>query len=482
MKEKLKNELLRNEGKPNSKCKKTNAKGITLVALVITVIVLLILAGAAVSSALNQGQIFSNAKRAKEEWNAKVEEEEAMNQTISDLMATPSVPTTGKITSAHIGTVISNSVNAKLTDEYDNKVTIPAGFKIVSSGTNNASYTYNTTTPGVPAVQDGIVVEDETTHNQFVWIPVGEVTNKDGTTFTVPFARYQWSSEYDNGTYNYTATPTQTAASLLANNNSTTDIYYVYDAMNTGIIFHELVQQATSPDGKPSNQVAKNLVEFINSAINNGGYYIARYEAGVEEFDKTKTDAALKARANYQEAIDFDSSLKDYSYSANWTGYVTANDTTPNVVSKPGKQVWNYITQPKAAEVARNMYSNSANYVSDLANSFAWDTAIVFLSQYSGKVDYASQNYGPSSKLEKSGESLETACNILDLSGNYAEWSTENYTEYDGENYTYPSSSVLRGGCYIEDYQPVNMTLSRNVSPIDANNYSITFRPIVYMK
>ncbi len=54
-------------------------KGITLIALVITVIVLLILAGTAVTIALNDGDIFSRANQAKTNWNARVQEENEIN-------------------------------------------------------------------------------------------------------------------------------------------------------------------------------------------------------------------------------------------------------------------------------------------------------------------------------------------------------------------------------------------------------------------
>ena len=56
--------------------KKNENKGITLIALIITVIVLLILAGTTVSISINGGDIFGRATTAKEAWNEKVVEEE----------------------------------------------------------------------------------------------------------------------------------------------------------------------------------------------------------------------------------------------------------------------------------------------------------------------------------------------------------------------------------------------------------------------
>ncbi len=58
-------------------------KGITLIALVITVIILLILAGAAISIGLNQSNLFDRANEAKTSWNRKVEEENGINDTLA---------------------------------------------------------------------------------------------------------------------------------------------------------------------------------------------------------------------------------------------------------------------------------------------------------------------------------------------------------------------------------------------------------------
>ncbi len=53
-----------------------NEKGVTLVALVITVIVLLILAGTAISLAINGGDLFGKTQDAVDKWNQSYEEEE----------------------------------------------------------------------------------------------------------------------------------------------------------------------------------------------------------------------------------------------------------------------------------------------------------------------------------------------------------------------------------------------------------------------
>lgn len=63
-----------------------NQKGITLVALVITIIVLLILAGVAITLAVNQGDLFNHANNAVTEWNNKVNQEgEVINNALNYL-------------------------------------------------------------------------------------------------------------------------------------------------------------------------------------------------------------------------------------------------------------------------------------------------------------------------------------------------------------------------------------------------------------
>ena len=65
--------------------RKDSRSGITLIALVITVIVLLILAGVAVSIGLSGDGLFSKADEAKRVWNEKVTEENAVNEMFETL-------------------------------------------------------------------------------------------------------------------------------------------------------------------------------------------------------------------------------------------------------------------------------------------------------------------------------------------------------------------------------------------------------------
>ena len=70
--------------------------------------------------------------------------------------------------------------------------------------------------------------------------------------------------------------------------------------------------------------------------------------------------------------------------------------------------------------------NNELVYASDLVNSYAWDTAIIFIQTYGIGTDastYASKN--KSTSFAKTGINNDKYCNIWDMSGNALEWTTE---------------------------------------------------------
>ena len=108
------------------------------------------------------------------------------------------------------------------------------------------------------------------------------------------------------------------------------------------------------------------------------------------------------------------------------------------------------------------MYS-SDNFQSDLINSYAWDTAIVFIQEFSGDTNYSQQRGRNTARaIQKCGESIldynldegdvaqDIRCNIYDMAGNTWEWSTETYSDTI-------RPCVTRGSYYINtgDYTSV---------------------------
>ena len=379
--------------------------GITLIALVVTIVVLLILAGVSVNALFGNSGIIEKAKEAQNAMDkAKENDEKGINELTNwldnQVNGTTGGSTTGgddTSTTPKISTLVGTAVNknTKAEDAYGNKITIPKGFKVVAHGTAAGSATYTYSGDNIPAVQDGIVIENGTDGNQFVWVPVGTIKNKNNTTNTITLGRYS-SFTATNGVY----TPAQVASV----ENCTQEV-----TINTNYKELSVFRAGNSAtDSTAQNATARNLEEFISTTLANGGYYIARFEA---------------------------------------------SGTASKITSKYNQTVLGNITQPNAAKAAREMYgeikeNNKLVYASDLVNSYAWDTAIIFIQTYSTETDassYASKNKGPSDGQRNTGISNDKYCNIWDMSGNYFEETTEYSTDSVSNGFT---PCVARGGFY----------------------------------
>ena len=423
----------------------SNQTGITLIALVVTIVVLLILAGVSLNAIFSENGIIKRAQDAQNKMDQAAENDqkginELSNWLDSKINGNSGGNTTGgnttggddnpTTTTTKISTLVGKVVdkNTKAEDAYGNKITIPKGFKVVAHGTVAGSATYTYSGDNIPAVQDGIVIENGTDGNQFVWVPVGTIKNKNNTTNTITLGRYS-NFTAKNGVY----TPIQVAS--VENCTQTVTIDYYYQELSTSR------EGNSAKDSTAQNATARNLEEFISTTLANGGYYIARFEA---------------------------------------------SGTTEKITSKYDQTVLTTITQPNAAKLAREMYgevkeNNELVYASDLINSYAWDTAIVFIQTYSGKTDYASHNESKTTKaFTATGKNNDKYCNIWDMSGNASEWTTEYSTDSRG-SYFYPC--VPRGGHYgsVSGIAGGYTSLRNSYETTDHNSlYGL--RPLLYVK
>ena len=410
-------------------------KGITLVALIITIIVLLILAVVAISAVSGNG-ILNHAQNARNSYSQAQTNEQATLDGYLEKLNTESAKINGggsgaKTLKDSLNKVLSTKDNTPLTDEYENKITVPAGFKILVDDTTN--YTADNIN-----VTKGIVVEDGE-GNQFVWIPVGTIyTNTEKTeSKIITLGRYEKFTKNEDGTY----TVAQDA------NEAT-------NQTKVGIIYTE---DTTANHGSKKNAIAKNIEEFCTKANSSGGYYIARYEARVENYDVSNI------------------STSNSDKSTDWTGYVAESGKSLKLVSKANSQVWNYVTQNKASSLCQSMYTNKP-YESDLVNSYAWDTAIIFFQEFGGNSTYASER-SVNRGLENTGTSgtsyngtKDVICNVYDMAINCGEWSTETCGDDDAYN--------LRGGHYYDNHYYAGTRYGGSASLI-FDFYS--FRPLLYM-
>ena len=425
----------------------SNQTGITLIALVVTIVVLLILAGVSINALFGDSGIINKAKDAQNKMNQAAENDqkginELSNWLDSKINGNSGGNTTGgnttggddnpTTTTTKISTLVGKVVdkNTKAEDAYGNKITIPKGFKVVAHGTVAGSATYTYSGDNIPAVQDGIVIENGTDGNQFVWVPVGTIKNKNNTTNTITLGRYEFDS-------NTGALKSNTPVQVASVENCTQEV-----TINTNYKELSVFRAGNSAtDSTAQNATARNLEEFISTTLANGGYYIARFEA---------------------------------------------SGTASKITSKYNQTVLGNITQPNAAKVAREMYgevkeNNELVYASDLVNSYAWDTAIVFIQTYSGKTDYASHNESITTKaFTATGKNNDKYCNIWDMSGNAYECTTE-YSTYSDPRRFCPC--VIRGGYYNTGYGEARTYSSyRDYAGMTNSDSHGGLRPLLYVK
>ena len=420
-------------------------RGITLIALVVTIVVLLILAGVSLNAIFSENGIIKRAKDAQNKMDQATQNDldsinELNNWIEGKINGSSGGNTTGgddnPSTSPKISTLVGTVVdkNTKAEDAYGNKITIPKGFKVVAHGTVAGSATYTYSGDNIPAVQDGIVIENGTDGNQFVWVPVGTIKNKSddskGATSTITLGRYS-DFTMTNGAV-ASGQPAQVASVEKCTQAVTIKSYY--QELST-------FRAGNSEAGSTAeNATARKLEEFISTSLSNGGYYIARFEA---------SGTASKIASKYNQTVLVD------------------------------------ITQPNAAKAAREMYgeikeNNKLVYASDLVNSYAWDTAIIFIQTYSGKTDYASHNESKTTKaFTATGKNNDKYCNIFDMSGNASEWTTE----YSTDSYIINSPPcVIRGGCYNPANGSGHYTSCRSGSNPTSSYSNTGLRPLLYVK
>ena len=365
---------------------KTQERGITLIALVITIVILIILATVTLNVVLGEGGLIQRAQEGKvlsdqaqkDEQDELKRAEEYINGVVVGINSSEEKSEVEEARKS--GTVFEDTTT--ITDDLDNAVTVPGGFNIAEdSGTK---------------VEEGIVIEDSN-NNQFVWIPVGEynVTDKfdldgmkDGK-ITNELTRREWADE------NVVEDPIP-----VSGDNVIDEEFYGEGAVQT-------------KEGESISTVAKDQIDaFKTSAITNKGFYIGRYEqgegnvckAGVNPYaNLTRDKAKQQAEAMYSEN-EFVTSQLISSYA--W-------DTALNFMCQTNEEGYLLATTQDEA------YGNMGTF--DLTQTGQYKVNGVESDKYS---------------------------NIYDLLGNRNEWTTEYSTHIvSNDRNNYPC--VYRGCSYV---------------------------------
>ena len=394
-------------------------KGVTLIALAVTIVVMLILAGVTISVLNGENGIVKQAQKAKEESKIKELKEKVRidiaGKRVENINGELRVSVLKEILDKYfdnvpVETQITSETKLKAKEEYG-KYEMKISDIDVGEITYETSYTIFKDVNGeqVPIpegyivsensdeniVNKGLVISDSR-GNEYVWISC----TVDSSSNKLQYKRTEWGVEKD-GTDNSRA---------------------IKDELTLKDI--DVTYSKTDTDNGINEEISKEIVAQINAEKESikkyGGYYIGRYEVG-----KDNKTAVIKA------------------------------EQEPYVNIK-----WS-----KAYELAKGI-GGGEGATTYLCSSYSWDTAINFIQNTTGK-NYATSIIGfngnwksqevkdssgkvikPVNTAQRLNTGLTTAlCNIYDMGGNVGEFTTE-------LNPGMSETVVLRGGNYYSVNSP----------------------------
>ena len=425
-------------------------KGITLIALVITIIVLLILAGVTIAALSGDNGILTRAKEAKEKTKQAQEDEKQKLSNMENLL----------------GSYNLKNVNKADTNPAE---TIPENSIVLEDDANK-----------------GIVIKDKN-NNEWVWVEVPKATVFSGLTIDT-------TQELTEQNYNDIKDKLITYVGVYRNGSATQtrndwkDEWYAKDGE---LLVTASTQNLTEEQKTLNNGCGLTYEEYksayqkmLKSVYTYGGFWIGRYEAGIEGTTTETTNART-------------------SHTTITTG------SSPKAISQKDAIPYNYVYCSEAQALSKEMTSDN-KFTSSLMFGIQWDLICKFLEtkgnstisdinsdsstwgNYSNvgrtiSSDKAKQttNTGStwtaitgtkpaSSVLLTTGASEETnKMNIYDFAGNEWEWTLEQTSDSD-------YICAIRGGNYFNtgSIYPASF---RGGNGTTGSNRNLGFRPTFYV-
>ena len=451
-----------------------NKKGITLIALVVTVVVLIILAGVSINAVLGDNGIIKKANQAASV-TKEAEVKEAINRTILEFYLTNDYETLedflkAKAEDGSIDSVTKNADGTLTVKKGDYSVTVEN--KTNSSGgsgsggsTGGETQTPEITVGEIKVVADstgtGSAITDaasvylgNTLYITFVHSITGGTTVVDKT---IPYAVTK------NGTYNFTVT------GIVNGKSYTKNVSVTVNQFKTAKDYVAANVEVTYPDGKvwipESFRIAKDSASKVQDGVviedKDENQFVWVPVATIADYKRTwyTGDGTL---SNYSEALPEDEKTSVERYKGFYIGRYEAgdkenteaktlrssNDVTKTVTIKANQAPYNYVTRTQAKSLAEG-FATKQGYKAKtkLVSSYAWDTTIAFLQKVNSDYGSSSEegNYSNTtfsytditgaSQTKASGSEVlvptgqtTPVCNIYDMGGNVDEWTTESYS------------------------------------------------------
>ena len=268
--------------------------------MVVTIVVLLILAGVSISLILDNNGIIQKSKEARREYGQASTNEQKDLSNLSDIIDDATAAPTPKVdidTKAEDNSTINGKKGSA------NNPTIPEGYTPVNTDTSN--WGDGNSTPTQDSVDHGLVIRDES-NNEWVWVPVPDVTIMCDTSNQTEYTLCGTEGETTVTTNKYSKTMT------IGKDSNTRTISRTTPGISTSGSYREpdlvVGSSGASCDAKEEyyktilgfeskEKMAEAFVsdynEMIESISKYGGFYIGRYElsqAGVQKDKKTLTN------------------------------------------------------------------------------------------------------------------------------------------------------------------------------------------------
>ena len=473
--------------------KKLN-KGITLIALVITIIVLLILAGVSIAMLTGENGILSQAQKAGEQtdigqekeaialaYNGAKAENNGGDVDVDDLNRNFGYnDTDATAEGSNPITVTFKESGRQYTIDENGVISGPTEANIIASIRIEGEKSEET--PPMPSsdfshvtgsVDDGYVIQDKN-ENQYVWIPVDKnqkikvnVTSKEditSITLTDPYGDTILEQTNIGTTYtNNEIEPTINGPYVLK-------VTTANEERTTMLGVHSLYAIDTMSDWQNTEECAKiqgyDTLEEMYSDL------------GYETEEEFLMDGSFMK--DYSETEDYKDSVNE-----NGGFYIGRYEASENngVEIKANKTTRNNISQTDALAKAKGMYT-SGEFTSSLLTGAAWDRTLGWLEE-TGAVssfeivgdsktwgNYSDDEFENSEGLQNTGSIPQTEKNhIFDLAGNVEEWTTEARSS---------DHRVRRGGGFhlTGSYSPCSRRFS---SGPDGTGYNLGFRLALYL-
>ncbi len=464
-----------------------NKKGITLIALVVTVVVLIILAGVSINAVLGDNGIIKKANQAASV-TKEAEVKEAINRTILEFYLTNDYETLedflkAKAEDGSIDSVTKNADGTLTVKKGEYSVTVEN--KTNSSGGSSSGG--ETQTPEITIGEAKVVANSDGTGSAItdaasvylgntLYITFSHSITGGTTTVdkTIPYAVTK------NGTYTFTVTGTVNGKSYTKNVSVTVNQFKdVYEYMQTNIKVTYSDGEVWVPEGfKVADDSASTVQGGIVIEDKDGNQFVWVPVATIADYKRTWYTGG-GSFSSYSEALPEDEKTSVETYKGFYIGRYEAgdkestvaktlrssNDVTKTVTIKANQAPYNYVTRTQAISLAEG-FKKQQGYKAKtkLVSSYAWDTTIAFLQKVNSDYGSSSEegNYrnttfsytditGASQTKENESKVLvptgqtTPVCNIYDMGGNVWEWTTESFSD------TY-TPYVQRGGCFIVNF------------------------------